>query len=535
MEASQIRDSDRSTRWGRRHRGGQRPSSAHVAEVVRPSPARAEAPEADAWLPVPDVEELPAVEDLLVGPADEEQGPDEIPVGPSPARAEPHDETAWLPLPDLDDLPAIEELLVGDEAAAPPARALTPVAPSPARAEPHDETAWLPLPEVEDLPEITELVDADRATTSAPPARPRAARRLLAPVSPRRALAAVLVAVTVAAAAYAIPKVFNNGDQVSLRVDGRVISARSGQDTVGGFLREQKVSVGPDDRIDPKGTTPLADGMTVRVLRAFPVTVDLDGDVRVRYTAYSLASDFVASLKLPPAVAVRNAPARLQAGATIQLRTRRVGTLNVDGQAVNYNLPVLTVRELLDYYKVILGPQDYTTPAVATVIPVDSPFVNVIRQTQDTTFQIVNYNLPQQILPDPNLDVGQSRDVAAVTGQLRITYEVTMANGNAVGQIPVSQVPVVMAQPPIHYFGTRADPRWEAIARCETGANWSMQGPEFSGGLGIYNGTWNAFGGAQYGGDAGQATREQQIIVAERIRARYGFGAWGCGRKLGFG
>jgi hypothetical protein len=31
------------------------------------------------------------------------------------------------------------------------------------------------------------------------------------------------------------------------------------------------------------------------------------------------------------------------------------------------------------------------------------------------------------------------------------------------------------------------------------------------------------------------ATREQQIIIAERIRAKYGFGAWGCGKTLGYG
>jgi hypothetical protein len=30
-------------------------------------------------------------------------------VRPSPARAEPHDEESWLPLPDVDALPELEE------------------------------------------------------------------------------------------------------------------------------------------------------------------------------------------------------------------------------------------------------------------------------------------------------------------------------------------------------------------------------------------------------------------------------------------
>jgi hypothetical protein len=96
-------------------------------------------------------------------------------------------------------------------------------------------------------------------------------------------------------------------------------------------------------------------------------------------------------------------------------------------------------------------------------------------------------------------------------------------------------VPIVPAQPTIHFLGTKADPRWQEIANCETGGNWSIVAPTYSGGLGIYNGTWNAFGGQQFASNPGLATREQQIIVAERIRAKYGFGAWGCGKTLGLG
>lgn len=69
---------------------------------------------------------------------------------------------------------------------------------------------------------------------------------------------------------------------------------------------------------------------------------------------------------------------------------------------------------------------------------------------------------------------------------------------------------------------------WDAIARCETGGDWSMTGPRFSGGLGFANTTWNGFGGREFADLAGHATREQQIIVAERVYARYGLSGWGC-------
>ena len=78
------------------------------------------------------------------------------------------------------------------------------------------------------------------------------------------------------------------------------------------------------------------------------------------------------------------------------------------------------------------------------------------------------------------------------------------------------------------YYRPKTGVNWDGIARCETGGNWSMQGPSFSGGVGFYNGTWNGFGGQQFAPNAGMATREQQIVVAERVYARYGLSGWGC-------
>jgi hypothetical protein len=77
------------------------------------------------------------------------------------------------------------------------------------------------------------------------------------------------------------------------------------------------------------------------------------------------------------------------------------------------------------------------------------------------------------------------------------------------------------------------DSVWDRIAACETQGNWSMSGPSFSGGVGFANSTWSSFGGNEFAPNAGQATREQQIIVAERVRASAGMGAWGCAKRLG--
>jgi membrane protein involved in colicin uptake len=76
----------------------------------------------------------------------------------------------------------------------------------------------------------------------------------------------------------------------------------------------------------------------------------------------------------------------------------------------------------------------------------------------------------------------------------------------------------------------RTGVNWDAIARCETGGNWRMQGSRFSGGLGFANTTWTGFGGREFAPNAGMASREQQIVVAERVYDRYGLSGWGCRR-----
>ena len=76
---------------------------------------------------------------------------------------------------------------------------------------------------------------------------------------------------------------------------------------------------------------------------------------------------------------------------------------------------------------------------------------------------------------------------------------------------------------------------WDAVAQCETGQNWATNSvPGYSGGLGFANQYWAAFGGTQFSQLPYQATREQQIVVAQRILAANGPTAWPvCGPRAG--
>jgi len=73
---------------------------------------------------------------------------------------------------------------------------------------------------------------------------------------------------------------------------------------------------------------------------------------------------------------------------------------------------------------------------------------------------------------------------------------------------------------------------WDAIAQCESGGNWSTNtGNGFYGGLQFTQSTWKAYGGS---GSAQNASREEQIAVAERVLQGQGIHAWPvCGGKGG--
>ncbi|MFJ3794463.1 transglycosylase family protein [Kitasatospora sp. NPDC090091] len=68
---------------------------------------------------------------------------------------------------------------------------------------------------------------------------------------------------------------------------------------------------------------------------------------------------------------------------------------------------------------------------------------------------------------------------------------------------------------------------WDSLARCESGARWHANtGNGYYGGLQFDGATWRANGGLAYAPRADQATREQQIAVAEKLAARRGLAPW---------
>jgi hypothetical protein len=76
---------------------------------------------------------------------------------------------------------------------------------------------------------------------------------------------------------------------------------------------------------------------------------------------------------------------------------------------------------------------------------------------------------------------------------------------------------------------------WDRVAECESGGSWSADsGNGHYGGLQLTQRDWEKYGGLDYAPSADQASRSQQIAVAEKILDDRGVSAWpGCGSASG--
>jgi len=123
----------------------------------------------------------------------------------------------------------------------------------------------------------------------------------------------------------------------------------------------------------------------------------------------------------------------------------------------------------------------------------------------------------------------------------RWEYREVQAAGDVVGEAPEATAPAPAVD----------DARvWDRLADCESGdwvagvpqpgtARWDYgltfsHSDSFEGGVNFHPGTWDAFKDAGMPDHAGSASRDQQILVAQRVRAAQGWGAWPvCSEMLG--
>ncbi|CAM5465281.1 transglycosylase [Streptomyces avidinii] len=107
----------------------------------------------------------------------------------------------------------------------------------------------------------------------------------------------------------------------------------------------------------------------------------------------------------------------------------------------------------------------------------------------------------------------------------------------AVRLVTLAGVAGVAVAAPLMAAGTASaatTSEWDRVASCESGGNWAINtGNGYYGGLQFSSSTWAAYGGKSYAAQANQASKGQQIAIAEKVLKGQGKGAWpSCGVGL---
>ena len=108
------------------------------------------------------------------------------------------------------------------------------------------------------------------------------------------------------------------------------------------------------------------------------------------------------------------------------------------------------------------------------------------------------------------------------------------AEANVKAPVPTTiKVVKVRDVPPEPVIPSAIMAKWSKVNICETGGDWHTRGPIYSGGLGILEVNWMAYGGWIYGAEYA-ATPAEQVFIAIKIQALNGYAGYvphqnGCG------
>ncbi|MFC4125744.1 transglycosylase family protein [Nocardia rhizosphaerae] len=338
-----------------------------------------------------------------------------------------------------------------------------------------------------------------------------------------------------------------NHKTVALVVDGERIEHSTMSREVRAILADAGYEISDHDDVRPAADTTVGDGATITLNRGREITITVDGAERTVWTTGSTAGEALAQMQIPADTHV--VPTRTEklplAGAELSVYTPRTITL-VDGggDPVDVRLAAPTVGEFLAAAGVPLRNEDFAEPAADTPLDADMR-VTVTRQHVEERTETLPLEPDEQVIEDVTLNM--SRTVVenpGVPGLHEATFAVTMTNGVESNRVLTNSNVITPAEPKVIRKGAKPGTEvppvrdgeiWDALARCESTGNWSINtGNGYYGGIQFDQSTWERQGGLKYAPRADLATREEQIAIAEITRARQGWGAWpACTGRLG--
>ena len=338
---------------------------------------------------------------------------------------------------------------------------------------------------------------------------------------------------------------------ITLDVNGETTQLATFAGDVNAALEAAGVNVGGEDVVYPALSEQVADGDSITVRTAKPVAVTIDGVEKQLSSTDLTVSDLLGGLDgIAPGAAITSGSKTVEEdetvteGMNLEVVSPKIVKLT-DGGSVSYaSVAAKTVGDVLEARGITVGKDDRVSPALDTPVKAGTA-ITVDRVEISEEEKAEDFDAPANYVDDPELEEGTEEVREEGTpGSRAVTRKIVKVNGKEESNEIIKEDVRREAVAAVIARGTKpkstapavADGSvWDSIAQCEATGNWAINtGNGFSGGLQFTPSTWAAFGGTEYAPEAWQASREQQIAVAEKVQAAQGWGAWpACTAKLG--
>ena len=359
-------------------------------------------------------------------------------------------------------------------------------------------------------------------------------------------------------------------NDVTMVVDGVAKTIAVRENTVAQVLELEGIEPGTHDVVLPAPETKVVDGLEISVAYARPLEVTVDGEARELWTTARNVGDALKMLRLDEAdskLSASRSAAIGREGLTLDVMTAKDITVTAAGQTHELRLAG-TVAEALEAQEIEPDADDKVTPAVDTVLEHGMEVVFVDVEVKQST-KMVPIDFQKKTVKSSKLLKGkQEVTTKGVAGKTRETYTDVYEDGVLVSSTLAESV---VSQQPVHQvtaIGTKEPPKpkpapkpkaeksssneasepapakrassgkaldlsraamWDRIARCESTNRWNINtGNGYYGGLQFNLATWRSVNGTDFAAYPHQATREEQITVANRLYAKRGLQPWSC-------
>ncbi|MDQ0092631.1 resuscitation-promoting factor [Paeniglutamicibacter psychrophenolicus] len=342
------------------------------------------------------------------------------------------------------------------------------------------------------------------------------------------------------------------GKTIAVAIDGQSQSVSTRAATVGDVLKDSAIPVGDRDVVTPALDAPVADGALIDIKRNKSVNVSIDGVDRVVHTTGLTVADVVDQLNVSEKAQIAQGPALALAALStpIDISTPKDVSIKVDGKTKKLNTTAETVEAVLEEAKLTLGKDDELN-AKATDAVTDEMKLKIVRVETKTVTKTKVVAHGTDTTKDSDALVGSKKTlVKGKDGERTLTYTVTLRDGKETDRKLEADKLTTKAVDAEVSVGTKPKPKpkpkststpgsvsatWSALAKCESGGNWSINsGNGYYGGLQFSASSWRGAGGGKYAALPHQATPAEQVATAEVLRRSGGWGHWpACSSKLG--